>query len=90
MSAKFFFYLKFTFRRAADNTDPINRKSNSSSISSSFSKRKFSELPKRESSMSLCSSTSIESDWSDEELEEVNLIRFSRQLSIMTIYIHSL
>ena len=72
MSAKSFFIKKFNFRRATDNTVPINKKSNSSSTSSSFSKRKFSELPKRESSMSLCSSTSIESDWSDEELEEVN------------------
>ena len=53
------------------NPNAFSKKSSSSSTSSTFNKRKLSELPKRESSMSLCSSTSIESDWSDEELEEV-------------------
>jgi hypothetical protein len=48
----------------------------------SFVKQRLSDFSKRESSMSLCSSTSIESDWSDEELEEVDRMVHEMQQKI--------
>ena len=47
--------------------------SSEGSSSNSFPEDKLFHLSKRDSSMSIDSSCSIESDWSDEELEEVDM-----------------
>ena len=59
------------FRSLENNQELIEKSHIEERIPSSFVRQTLSDLPKRESSMSICSSTSIESDWSDEELEEV-------------------
>ena len=59
------------FRGPGIHFDSNNKVERDELRSLSFVKQRLSDFSKRESSMSLCSSTSIESDWSDEELEEV-------------------
>ena len=59
------------FRRPEIHSDSDSKVERDELRSLSFVKQRLSDFSKRESSMSLCSSTSIESDWSDEELEEV-------------------
>ena len=59
------------FRRPEIHSDSDSKVERDELRSLSYVKQRLSDFSKRESSMSLCSSTSIESDWSDEELEEV-------------------
>ena len=71
MGSRINYLIRPNFRRPGNHSDSDSKVERDELRSLSFVKQRLSDFSKRESSMSLCSSTSIESDWSDEELEEV-------------------